>query len=88
MKLNEILEAINSRGWDRQPTPWDEHLYIFWNVGWLDVAYGIDCKRWSFTEKDGEVEKIYVTIYDSKWGGPQTTFKEIKDIHDIYFYID
>lgn len=88
MKLDEILSVINSRGWSRQPTPWDENLYIFWNVDWIYPMWGVDCKRWTFTEKDGEVEKIDVTIYDSKWGGFETTFKEIKDIHDIMIYID
>lgn len=84
MKLDEILAWLNKFGLDRQPTPWDEHLYIFWNVGWKDALYGLDCKRWSFTEKDGDVEKVDLTIYDSKWGGFRTTFKEIKTLGELY----
>ena len=85
MKLEEILKYAKKLGLSQQPTPWDEHYYIFWNVDWNEYPlYGSDCARWSFTEKEEEVEKIYLTIYDSKWGSPNTEIMEIKTLEELY----
>ena len=34
MKLEEILKYAKKLGLSQQPTPWDEHYYIFWDVDW------------------------------------------------------
>ena len=85
MKLEEVLKHLNQFGMSQQPTPWDEHYYVFWDADWNEYpVYGCDCKRWSFTEKDGEVDKIYLTTYDSKWGHLNTEIKELKKLEEFY----
>ena len=70
-------------GFSRQPTK-NEDEYIFWNIDYLEVAYGYDCKRWSFKEKDGEVEFINLTAYHQFYGAPQTDFKVLKRLNEFY----
>ena len=83
MKLKEIISILESFGYNRQPTPWNENLYVFWDRNYIDIVWCIDCKRFSFEESNGDVDRINVTIYNSMWGVPETIIYNVYDIIEL-----
>lgn len=88
MKFEDILVMANSLGLSKQPTDFDEHYYVFWNVDWNTYpVYGCDCVRFSFYEDKGMVQKITITKYDSMFGYQNTTITETTNLDDLKIYL-
>lgn len=88
MDYNLVINWINSFGLDRQPISFDENYHMYWDVGWLDVCHGIDCRRWSFTNDNGNVEYIDFIIYDFHDGGPRTRIYKLRNLGELYNSMD